>query len=296
MPCLAPRTSHLLTTTRSFPGRAQRIAAAPPYDCFPPPTHNQVPSARDATNWRLFINGRRVKKVAKVANGSVAQVTNSGSAEMSLAEAKLAALASLELDAPSPANEEEEEEEEEDAFDNDYPPHPPSPALLLTIDQLTLIQVLSHLNDWLIERQEAHEAQLSFIPSTIFAPPALLRKAAAATSAGHPSSSTSPPKPVPPPPRPPLPTHHEAHWILSILARLDSLLASDDISTLRTLVKTLLDLLDASSRVAAERDQDGVKRSKEDEIEAEKTALCWMIVAAVANTWGQADLWNSNLW
>lgn len=242
------------------------MRASPAESTFPTPTYGELPLARDESGWKVFIQGRRLKRPA--------------APELTLAEAKLVALAALELDEPPPAP-----AAAEVAFDRAHEPHHPTPALVAALDQPTKIVVLSHLSDWLTERAEAHATHAAFVPSTIFAPPALRRKGKLAPT----------PTPIPPrsTKRPPLPSLHESHWILSLLACLDSLLSGDDISTLRTLVKRILDMVELTGTVKSE---DGVKRSREDEDEAEQVAMCWMAVAAVAATWGQGDLWNSNLW
>lgn len=216
--------------------------------------------------------------------------------EMTLEEARAAALASLELDAPAPSvpppSASSAAPEPPASYDEDHPPHLPTPSLILEIDHSTIVHLLSHFTHWFTERQEVYEAAINYVPSTIFAPPALRRKAA-------PKSSTSslPPtrKPHPrTPPRPPLPTSHEVHWILSLLSKLDSLLAGDEMSTLRDLAKILLQLVEESEREKEGREWKG--RSKEerasDEEEAEGRAGSWMVVAAVAAGWGQSDLWN----
>ncbi|KAL8292417.1 hypothetical protein RQP46_001029 [Phenoliferia psychrophenolica] len=287
---------------KQFEGLRTRMRATPLESTFPPPTYGEIPSARDESEWRVFINGRRIKRAAPKPTPKPAAPK-----ELTLAEVKLLALAALELGEeptppPAPTPTLGPAELEPDApHELDRAPHFPTPALLLALDQPTKIHLLSHINDWLVERSEAHEAVAKFVPSTIFAPPALRRKAAAASTSTPTPSTTPKPTPTPPAPapapRPPLPTLLESQWILSILASLDSLLAGDDISTLRTLIRTITDLVTAAEASRGkEGSGDGIKRSREDEDEAEKTALCWMAVAAVAATWGQGDLWNSNLW
>ncbi|KAK4704160.1 gem associated protein 2, partial [Phenoliferia sp. Uapishka_3] len=282
---------------KHFEGLRARMASVPPESTFPPPHYGEIPSARDESGWRVFINGRRLKRE------TAAKAVEEAPKELTLAEAKRLALASLEMDEepapppppapiPTPAP-----FSEPDSFDPDHPPHFPSPALLLAINQPTMVHIISHINDWLVERSEAHETTLNFVPSTIFAP----RRAAVRKTPGAPITVTKaslvtnlPPTP-PLAKRAPLPSLNETQWILSILSSLDSLLAGDDISILRTICKTLIALVTVSEAAKSAEDRDGVKLSREDEDEAEQIAMCWMVVAAVASTWGQGDLWNSNL-
>lgn len=225
---------------------------------------------------------------------------------LSLEDAKAAALATLELDSPAPTPPPAPvpafgpTQAPLPDFDPSYPVHIPTPHLLLIIPAPGVIRVLSHFDDWLQERLEAYETEVNFVPSTIFAPPALRRKAAAGSA---PKAPVAPPRQRPTP-RPPLPTSHELQWILSLLTRLDSLLAGDDMSALRILTKTIVSLVEASEQARSEREQQGTRASvggrtaeekMAEEDEAERRAQCWMIVAAVASVWAQRDLWEEQL-
>lgn len=226
---------------------------------------------------------------------------------LSLEDAKAAALASLELDTPddqhkpaspppstsAPAS----SEPVTYSYDPDHPPHVPSPSLILSIPTPHIIRILSHFDEWFQERTETYEEAVSFVPSTIFAPPALRRKTASTSATPKPAPKPSPP--ARPTPRPPLPTSHEAHWILSLLARCESLLAGDDISSLRILIRTLLGLVEESDkqvevREAARVGGRSMAERERDEQDAEGRAHAWMIVAAVAEGWAQRDLWNGD--
>jgi hypothetical protein len=109
-----------------------------------------------------------------------------------------------------------------------------------------------------------------------------------------------------------------------LLSKLDSLLTGDDISTLRILTKTVKSLvsnseMDFQSRTTMNKcddnndddsnsnDNNNLKKKVgikmlynvleeqdriRDEEEAEARAMGWMIVAAVAHTWKQNDLWE----
>lgn len=99
-----------------------------------------------------------------------------------------------------------------------------------------------------------------------------------------------------------MPTAHELNWVLSILAKLDELQAGDDISTLRTLARTVTDMIEQSEQALEEwRAAGGPGEAGEgadrlaDEEDAEGRAKGWMVVAVVAGVWKQEDLWNSNL-
>lgn len=251
----------------------------------------------------MFINGRRLK-AAKVETRTQQRAppptqdarTSIPEEEMTLEQVRAAALASLELDAPSPplpspSTSTSAAPEPPATFDENHPPHLPTPSLILEIDHPTIVHLLSHFTQWFTERQELYDAEINYVPSTIFAPPALRRKVAPKPS----TSVLAPPQPtIRIPPRPPLPTPHEVHWVLSLLSKLDSLLAGDEMSTVRDLAKVLLQLVEESEREKEGRESKG--RTKEerarDEEEAEGRARSWMVVAAVAAGWGQSDLWN----
>lgn len=242
-----------------------------------------------------------IDPVPETANKGPINLKTSG--EMTLEEAKALALASLELDAP-----------EEDAStsisspsppnatlnepilsprESKHPPHHLTTRLLLEIDPPSLIHILSHFTTWISEISDAYEEQIAWVPSTIFAPTSVRRKP------GAPKAVVKP-KVVPvarPKPRRPLPTSEETDWILSLLTALEILLSGDDVATLRDLGKLLSSLAEASGREADKREV--AKRSQEecilDEVDAEGRAKCWMIVAVIADVWGQKDLWSRNL-
>lgn len=302
-----------------------------PIHSMPPVDPGLLPSARDEGAWRVFINGKRSKAV-KVAAPTAVVPTSTSSApavtashvaptediEMNdLEAAKAAILASLDLDAPeyepepatipAPAPPPAATEAPAPAPTPEYErlPQLPSPALLVAIPSPTLMHLLSHFNDWFLERIEAYEDKINFVPSTIFAPPAVRRKAGAGVAAKA-KPVTAPPLPkattkAPVAPRPPLPTAHESHWILSSLTRLEQLLDGDDLASLRQLAKTLVSMAEASDAAREKRVASAatggrsMKERLEDEEEAEGRARCWMVVAAIAGVWAQGDLWDSSL-
>ncbi|ORY89293.1 hypothetical protein BCR35DRAFT_320559 [Leucosporidium creatinivorum] len=302
---------------KQFEGLRSRMTSAPPLAGFPPLTHNDLPLPQDESGWRTFIHGRKVKAAkpptpaVNGANGHSNAQDGDTAMALSLEDAKAAALASLEFDSPDsppkplapPPSVSEPPSEPSYTIDPDHPAHVPSPSLLLSIPTPHVVRILSHFDEWFQERIEAYEAAASFVPSTIFAPPALRKKVV--NGSARPSAPAPAPRPSParPTPRPPLPTSHEAHWILSLLARAESLLAGDDISSLRILVRTILGLVEESDKQQQEKEAKreaagGGPRSmaerNRDEEDAEGRAHCWMIVAAVAEGWAQRDLWNGD--
>ncbi|GAA6001420.1 hypothetical protein JCM10207_006658 [Rhodosporidiobolus poonsookiae] len=312
---------------RNFEEARKRMLAAPIHS-LPPIDPASIPAPRDESTWRVFINGKRAK-AARVTTGSSAKPVSVPEAvskpvasaagedtEMSdLAAAKAALLASLETDspgadehppAPSPPAEPKASPSPPAAPSSasasqtpeyDRLPQLPSPALLVSIPGPSIIHVLSHFNDWFSERLDAYDEALHFVPSTIFAPPALRRKGASSSS----SSKTASPAPSTKkePPKPPLPTAHESHWLLSLLTRLERVLDGEDLANLRLLAKTLVQMAEESEKERLGRVVPPGGRSMEqrlqEEEEAEGRARCWMAVAAVAGVWGQRDLWDSTL-
>ncbi|GAA6064467.1 hypothetical protein JCM10212_001816 [Sporobolomyces blumeae] len=320
-----------------FRSTRTRMAAPPSTATLPAVDPETIPAPRQESAWRILVNGKRSKPVkaavpaASKGNTPVrslpgrtlpAAAQPTEDVEMSdLQAAKAAALASLELDAP------------EDSTPPPAPPTPvsapstapvdgaqqpeyeklpqlPTPALVLSIPKPSLIHVLSHFNEWFRDRLETYEQELNWVPSTIFAPPAVRRKpvgGAKGTTKPKPVQAlpTTQDKPKKLAPPAPLPTPHEVHWILSILTRLDALLDGDDLSNLRILAKTLVEMVEVSeSKEKADRGKnasgsDGLGRSmiarRESEEGEEARARCWMVVAAIAGVWKQEDLWNVNL-
>lgn len=189
------------------------------------------------------------------------------------------------------------------SYDPEHPPHLPTPALLLGLSQLTIMSLLGHITDWLVDRQdeadEADEAAQAEMPSTIFTPAVLRRKPG---KPSLPASAVFKPSPASARPRrrPPLPSAHELNWILSLLSRLHALQAGDDIASLRALAKVVTAMVEASQDEVEAWEDAGGRSTEEgerlrDEEDAEGRAKGWMVVAVVAGVWKQDDLWNSNL-
>ncbi|GAA6054270.1 hypothetical protein JCM3770_005153 [Rhodotorula araucariae] len=310
---------------RNFQAARQRMLTAP-INSLPPVDPALIPSQRDEGAWRVFVNGKRSKAVKVSAPSPVtahksapaptlaAPASLSEDTEMNdLEAAKAAILASLDLDAPEPETaspppsarptlQPAAPDPPGQSPEYERLPQLPSPALLVAIPGPALVHLVSHFNEWFTERIDAYEDKINYVPSTIFAPPALRRKAATAAKP-KPAAPALPAASKPPAaaPRPPLPTAHESHWLLSVLTRLEQLLDGEDLSSLRQLGKTLAAMAETSEAARAERaaaaESGGrsMKERLEDEDEAEGRARCWMIVAAIAGVWAQADLWDSTL-
>ncbi|SCZ88227.1 BZ3500_MvSof-1268-A1-R1_Chr2-1g04271 [Microbotryum saponariae] len=295
----------------------QRIAAAPALSSFPPMTHNPLPQPQDQGAWHLFIHGRKTAQTSDAAKRSSSSSTASLSTRIptapppaaatqstttdvdmtpaeseaaeSLQAAKSQLLASLELDAPSASELPDPEEDSTEV--PSHPPHYPTPSLLLSIPAYYIPRLLFHFQYWLATKQEDYEMAINYTTSTIFAPSSLRRK---------PTTSTQPMTAVPVKtiPRPPLMTAHELHWLLSLLTRLDTLLDGEDISTLRSLVRTIKLSNEKSELARREREEvrkapRRIEEKREDEDEAERRGFGWMIVAVVCGeVWGQRDLWD----
>ena len=70
----------------------------------------------------------------------------------------------------------------------------------------------------------------------------------------------------------------DSQWIFSLLAHMDNALTSDEISTLRLLVRLCIKLLQ--------------RAFGDDDVPSQKLETYWMVIAAVTKVWGQADLWE----
>ncbi|GAA5983095.1 hypothetical protein JCM10908_000153 [Rhodotorula pacifica] len=320
---------------RNFASARQRMQRAPLH-ALEPIDPADIPPPRDGSTWRVFVSGKRAKSVrsteAAVSHAGQAPTATSAQSDTpmsvdatpvdELAAMKAAVLASLELDEdagkvqasparPAPdtnSNPELSSRAQVSAPEPEYDrlPRLPSPGLISAIPGPSIIHVLSHFDEWLTERFETYEDKVSYVPSTIFAPPSLRRRAGAAVksstsrpAAPLPIASTASTRPAVG--RAPLPTAHESHWMLSLLTRLEQVLDGDDLATLRQLAKTLVRLAETSakSQTGDGNGKPGTGRSmesrREDEEEAEGRARCWMIVAAISSIWSQADLWDPSL-
>jgi hypothetical protein len=82
----------------------------------------------------------------------------------------------------------------------------------------------------------------------------------------------------------------DAQWIFSLLSVLDELLTSSEISILRSLARTCLDIADTTSAWIARHE--GKATKEREEIWKECIASCWMVVAIIWEVWKQRDLWE----
>ncbi|GAA5875925.1 hypothetical protein JCM8547_008349 [Rhodosporidiobolus lusitaniae] len=312
---------------RNFEQARKRMLLASIHS-LPPVDPAKFPSARDEGAWRVFINGKRAKvkpppvKAAASKPDTAPLISTAPPAsappskediEMTdLEAAKAAILASLEMDAPepgesapippSPSKPAAPSPTPDPAPSAQVPeferlPQLPSPSLLVAIPGPSLIHILSHFNEWFTERFDNYEEALNFVPSTIFAPPALRRKPGSTSSASSSCAATPSLPAKKPPAKPPLPTAHESHWLLSLLTRLERLLDGEDLANLRQLAKTLAQLAEESAKKEAPIPAGGrsMEQRLQAEEEAEGRARCWMVVVAISSVWAQGDLWDPSL-
>ncbi|GAA5893631.1 SIP1 domain-containing protein [Sporobolomyces salmoneus] len=294
----------------------------------PPTVDNQIevesiPAPKQESAWRIFINGKRSKplpaptaKPAITPSASVTTKPTDGDTEMleeeDLESAKASILASLELDtplapSPSPAPSSSSTPASQSQPEYLQLPQLPTPLLLLAIPSTSLIHVLGHFVEWFEERLEKYREVLNWVPSTIFAPPALRKKSVKGAHGAKPLTATTGTKKLSDEEekkkrkeaeKAPLPTPHEVQWILSLLSRLNDLLDGDDLSNLRRLGKTLLEMIETSETKASKSGGGGgvlSEKRREEEEEEEGRARCWMCLAAIGGVWKQEDLWNVNL-
>lgn len=270
---------------------------------FPTPIHELPPASDDDEGWRIYIYGERkgddedeeedliLPDAAPAPPPPTTPATSTSWIEEmearmiglndaeALEAAKAIALASLELDAPpleppSPSTflpldlhplALTSQPVSSDLNEAVYRtlPHLPSPSLLLDLPSPLLLALLELFTDWFTDRLATY--------------PHLNR-----TRSSHANL---------------VPSLHEITWLLSLLSKLDALQSGDEISVLRCLSKTLMDISAVSER-ESKREEERVGKSKkereEDEERAEARAGCWMVVAVVAGVWGQWDLWRGD--
>ncbi|KAM0791315.1 hypothetical protein ACM66B_005787 [Microbotryomycetes sp. NB124-2] len=300
------------------------LARAPHLSAFPPPSHSELPKPSDESEWRKFIYGRKIRLkpqpqttpvTATTAVGTVTE-TETPATDVTLEEMKAAALAELELDAPDavvssftvvpqpqlptiPLTAPTLKPSPSFVIDPDHPAHAPSPAVLLAMSTPLALRVFTLFGNWLVEKLEDYETISSFVvPSTILIPPSLRKKQQQAAS----TNQTNPSRTRPSRRRLelPLPNLHEAHWMLSLLTRIESVLDGNDVASLRQVAKTVLTILQQAQAQRRKNMEESGKSSLaasavQDEEEAEAEAHCWMIVAAIAGHWKQSDLWDHGL-
>lgn len=82
-----------------------------------------------------------------------------------------------------------------------------------------------------------------------------------------------------------------SQWCFALLAKLDTRLVSDDISTLRTLARASIAAVAMRRLQLSEQTDDQANEGEDAEQKAEAGA--WTVVNIVAGLWGQTDLWES---
>lgn len=267
------------------------------------------PAPKQESAWRIFVNGKRSKHatdtttaISESHESTIEPLASptTDSREEDLEAAKASILAALELDTPRPPVSSGPVHPLERRQEPEYVqlPQLPTPQVVASLPTPHLVDVVSHFSTWFEERSDAFRESIEWQPSTIFAPTSLLRRAkstsvkaktavaAAAVTAERPRRVESAP----------LPTAHEAQWILSLLSRVDDLLDGDDLSELRRLGRALFAMVQASEKHNKVDDDDASAANLEQRREREEgQARCWMILAALSGIWKQEDLWNVDL-
>jgi hypothetical protein len=144
--------------------------------------------------------------------------------------------------------------------------------------------VIGYLNSFIFERLQTYRTTLSRLktPSTVFVPPHLRKAKKKPQDPVFKSKKTEATTPS----RVFL-TSAESQYLISLLLSLDSLLTSDEISTLRDVARTCADVVNE-----LEKPEDLVNTQDDPQKLQEVKAGCWMIVMAVLEGWGQRDLWQ----
>jgi hypothetical protein len=226
-----------------------------------------MPNDDDESRWRSYLYG------VKRDNSRKPSAAHSN-ADQSIGAAPITPTSDMEL--------EDVEAEAREAEEAKYRPKMPNATLLKLFHQVrpasiplavqlpsraqsTAFALLEHFDGWIAERFSRAISG----PSTAFLPPAVRRRGPAAAAPRAASAAPAAPKK-------PVLDAFDTQWLFALLAIVDDLLAGDDIDRLRRLAKTCLAVLAAEPKVTLDEDA---------------KAGCWMVVAAVAGTWGQRDLW-----
>lgn len=138
----------------------------------------------------------------------------------------------------------------------------PIPTFLKALDQVTVIAILTHYTSWIEERLDSLMALIEDHTET----PANDSEADTA----HEITLLS---------------AHDGSWLLGLLSILDSVLTAQDIYRLRALAR-------ACKRVAQIADAASKQAGSQDDSSHQEAAAGWMVVAAIADVWGQKDLWD----
>lgn len=80
-------------------------------------------------------------------------------------------------------------------------------------------------------------------------------------------------------------TISHARWMFALLTKVDSMVSANEMSLLRNLARACLEIIKTC------QDSD-MNISCAETVERMSDASCWMIIAAVADYWGQKDIWD----
>ncbi|KAH9473691.1 hypothetical protein Pst134EA_000769 [Puccinia striiformis f. sp. tritici] len=145
----------------------------------------------------------------------------------------------------------------------DFPPREPIPLFLKALEQATVIAVISHYQTWIQERINALATLIQKSNET-----ELLSDTEEDSSESEEVVLLSP---------------SDGAWLLGLLSVLDTVLTSEDVYKLRELARTckhVVRITDAALEVA------------QDSSAEQEAGVAWMVIAAVADVWGQKDLWD----
>ncbi|EGF97172.1 uncharacterized protein MELLADRAFT_87425 [Melampsora larici-populina 98AG31] len=138
----------------------------------------------------------------------------------------------------------------------------PIPTFLKALDQVTVIAILTHYTGWIEERLYSLMALIEQHTET----------------PGDDSEADTAHEIT-------LLSAHDGSWLLGLLSILDSVLTAQDIYRLRALAR-------ACKRVAQIADAASTQAVSQDDSSHQEAAAGWMVVAAIADVWGQKDLWE----
>ncbi|KAH9824176.1 survival motor neuron interacting protein 1-domain-containing protein [Melampsora americana] len=139
---------------------------------------------------------------------------------------------------------------------------PPIPTFLKALDQVTVVAILTHYTGWIEERLDSLMALIEHHNETPKNDPGV--------NTTHEITLLS---------------AHDGSWLLGLLSILDSVLTAQDIYRLRALAR-------ACKRVAQIADAASKQAVSQDDSSYHEAAAGWMVVAAIADVWGQKDLWD----
>ncbi|KAA1106174.1 gem (nuclear organelle) associated protein 2 [Puccinia graminis f. sp. tritici] len=144
----------------------------------------------------------------------------------------------------------------------DYPARAPIPLFLKALEQATVIAVLGHYQAWIQERINALATMIEQsndveLPDDVEDPSESQEIVLLSPSDGA--------------------------WLMGLLAVLDAVLTSEDVFKLRELARSckhVVHITNAALQLA------------QDSSAEQEAGVAWMVIAAVADIWGQKDLWD----